>query len=91
MRYYRKDDGLYLSQLQKLLNRVRNNPKTVRFEELDKILISEGFKKRQPRGGSSHYTYTKGNRILTVPHKRPYILEKYVELALEAIGDCFEE
>lgn len=80
-----------MSQLQKLLERIRNNPKTVRFEVLDRILTKNGFKKRQPRSGSSHYTYTKENRILTVPYKRPYVNEKYVELALEAIGDCFEE
>ena len=32
-----------LSQLEKLLQRIMNNPKTVRFEELDKILIKDGF------------------------------------------------
>ena len=32
-----------MSQYEKLLQRIINNPKTVRFEELDKILISQGF------------------------------------------------
>jgi len=80
-----------LSQLQKLWEKVRNNPKAVRFEELDKLLLKSGFKRRQPRSGSSHYTYVKNGCILTVPYNRPHVKEKYVELALDAIGDCFEE
>lgn len=50
-----------MSQLEKLLLRIKNNPKTVRFDELDKILKRLDFEVRQPKGGSSHYIYTKGN------------------------------
>lgn len=79
-----------MSQLQKLYERIKNNPKTVRFEELDKILIKAGFEKRQPRGGSSHYTYSiAGKMPLTVPFNQPYIKRIYVEKAIEAIGDYF--
>ena len=74
-----------MSKLEKLLLRIKNNPKTVRFDELDKILISEGFTKRQPGGGSTHYTYSKGIIRLTVPYKKPYILETYVKLAISII------
>ena len=74
-----------MSKLEKLLQRIKNNHKTVRFEELDRILVSEGFTKRQPRGGSSHYTYSMGSIRVTVPYKKPYILEAYVKLAISAI------
>lgn len=74
-----------MSKLEKLLLRIKNNPKTVRFEELDRILESEGFTKRQPGSGSSHYIYSKTNIRLTIPYKKPYILEAYVKLAIEAI------
>ena len=74
-----------MSKLQKLLERITHNPKTVRFEELDKILKINGFSCRQPNGGSSHYTYIKGELRLTVPRKEPYIKEYYVKLAIEAI------
>ena len=50
-----------MSKLEKLLQRIKNNPKTVRFEELDKILLSADYERAQPRGGSSHYTYRKPN------------------------------
>lgn len=76
-----------LSKLKKLLERIRNNPKTVRFEELDKILIKEGFNRRQSKKGTSHFYYTKGNKTLSVPFNKPYILECYVKDMLELISD----
>jgi hypothetical protein len=80
-----------LSKLEKLLARIRNNPKTVRFEELDRLLIRAGFAKRQSRKGSSHYYYTKDDKVLSVPYKKPYILETYVLEAIDLIGDYFTE
>ena len=61
-----------MSQLEKLLIKIRNNPKAVRFDEIDKILKNAGFEVRQPRGGSSHYIYTKGNFIISIPKHNPY-------------------
>ena len=65
-----------MSQLEKLLLRIKNNPKTVRFDELD-------FETRHPKGGSSHYIYTKGNFILSIPKHNPYIKQVYVEKVIE--------
>jgi len=42
---------------EKIFDRIRNNPKAVRFEELKKVLTDVGFEERQPKGGSSHYIY----------------------------------
>ncbi|MBR2518163.1 MAG: hypothetical protein IKE46_00020 [Selenomonadaceae bacterium] len=76
-----------MSKLEKLLQRIRNNPKTVRFEELDKILTRQEYERTQPRGGSSHYVYKKpGNRTLTIPRQTPYVNECYVRDVLEALG-----
>jgi len=74
-----------MGKLEKLLLKIKNNPRQVRFDELDKILLEEGFKRRKPGGGSSHYIYTKGNVRLTVPYRKPHILEVYVKRAIEAI------
>ena len=70
-----------MSKLEKLLERVINNPKTVRFEELDKLLLRAGFSKRQSGKGSSHFYYSKGDKTLSVPYQKPYILKVYVEQA----------
>jgi hypothetical protein len=77
-----------MSKLQKLLDRIRNNPFDVRFEDLDYLLNRHGFKCRQPRSGSSHYTYTRSNcpYILTVPKHRP-VNETYVKRALRAMDE----
>ncbi|GMA52563.1 hypothetical protein GCM10025857_39200 [Alicyclobacillus contaminans] len=77
-----------MSQLEKLFEQIRNNPKTVHFEELDKILRRIGFERRQPRGGSSHYVYTKNGKQITVPYRRPYVLEVYVKQVIDLVeGD----
>lgn len=80
-----------MGQLEKLLERIRNNPKTVRFEELDKILMRFGFSRQQASGGSSHYNYRKGKSLITIPKKKPYINRVYVEQALEALVSEAEE
>ena len=79
-----------MSQLEKLWLRVKNNPKTVSFEDANKLLTKAGFICRHPRGGSSHYIYKKGDRMVAVPKKQPYILEEYAKQMIEAIGDLFE-
>ena len=48
-----------MSKWEKLIARIRNNPKAVSFEEVAKVLESIGYEKRQPRSGSSHWTFRK--------------------------------
>ena len=74
-----------MSQYEKLLKRIINNPKTVRFEELDKILISQGFSCRQSGKGSSHYFYKKGEICISIPYNKPYVLVVYVKKVIEII------
>jgi predicted RNA binding protein YcfA (HicA-like mRNA interferase family) len=74
-----------MSKLEKLLQKIKNNPKQVRFKELDKILMKYGFTKRQPSGGSSHYIYLKGKTRLVVPYHQPHIKALYVEKAIKIL------
>ncbi|MBX3000670.1 MAG: type II toxin-antitoxin system HicA family toxin [Caldilineaceae bacterium] len=79
-----------MSKRDKLLQRFRNNPKTVRFEEVDTLLLQFGFTKRQ---SGSHATYKFGEHLITVPFRKPYILPVYVKNLLEileAIGESLE-
>ena len=76
-----------MSKLEKLLERIKNNPRTVRFEELDKILANAGYERAQPRGGSSHYTYRKPDKkSLTIPRQIPYVNSCYVRDVLAELG-----
>lgn len=74
-----------MGSLEKLLEKIRRNPKSVRFAELDLVLRRAGFTRSQPQGGSSHYVYRKGPRKLTVPYRQPHILEAYVKRAIKLL------
>ncbi|MBE3588637.1 MAG: type II toxin-antitoxin system HicA family toxin [Thermoanaerobacteraceae bacterium] len=74
-----------MSTLKKLYRKIRSNPNQVRFNELRRLLLRAGFKERRPRNGSSHYTYTKGDKIITiVKHDNP-VKAIYVKLAIKAL------
>lgn len=56
---------------EKLIRRMKQSPKSFRFEEIDGFLRRQGFEADQPQGGSSHYTYRRadGTKITVVrPH-----------------------
>ncbi|NPV42704.1 MAG: toxin HicA [Firmicutes bacterium] len=76
-----------MSKKEKLLERIKSNPRTVKFEEMDNILVNIGFERRQPRGGSSHYTYSLEDKIITIPYKRPYIKVVYVKKAIKILEE----
>ncbi len=80
-----------MTQLEKLRRRIEQNPKAVRFKDLDRLLRSSGFQVRQPRGGSSHYFYKRGRVTVPVPYRRPHLLPIYVKKALAAIDRAEEE
>ncbi len=50
------------------LFKIKQNPRAVRFKDLEGVILRSGFKRVNIRG--SHYVYKKGNKILTVvrPH-----------------------
>ncbi|MBQ3442553.1 MAG: type II toxin-antitoxin system HicA family toxin [Selenomonadaceae bacterium] len=76
-----------MSKLEKLLQRIKNHPKTVRFEELDKILTNAGYERAQPRRGSSHYTYRKSDRVpITIPRQIPFVHEVYVHNVIRELN-----
>ncbi len=59
-----------MSQKEKLLRAIRNNPTNVRFEDLRKILESIGY--TAVNRGGSHYVFAKENcETLTIPYRRP--------------------
>jgi len=54
--------------IEKDLYRIKQNPKGVRFKELERVIFGAGFKRVNIKG--SHHVYKKANKILTVvkPH-----------------------
>ncbi|QSO55451.1 hypothetical protein JZ785_10000 [Alicyclobacillus curvatus] len=56
-----------MSQWEKLLQSIRNNPNSVRLDELDKVLRNTGFERKQSGNGSGHYRYVLGTDQIVVP------------------------
>lgn len=75
----------------KRIQKLFTNPKNISFDELDTVLLSLGFRRRQPNSGSSHYTYIKKEKIITVPYKKPFVREVYIKRVTEIIGEIYEE
>ena len=82
-----------MSHYKKLYEKIKNNTKDVSFEELDKLLTKVGgFIRRNPKGGSSHYTYSHPDLvdIITIPKDKP-VKPIYVKKALIAFDIVKEE
>ena len=74
-----------MTKWEKLILRIRNLSKDLRFAELRKVLESYGYEMHAPRGGSSHYTFRKqGCNPITIPKHEP-IKRIYVELVRRVV------
>ena len=74
-----------MSKWDKLLMRISNLSKDIRFDELRKVMESYGYEMNAPRSGSSHYTFRKpGCQPITIPRHEP-IKKVYVEMVKEIV------
>jgi predicted RNA binding protein YcfA (HicA-like mRNA interferase family) len=77
-----------MTKREKLLERFRKNDKNVRFEEMDRLLISLGFERRS---AGSHFIYRKSKIQITIPQRKPFILPVYVRNVLRVIDELLED
>ena len=69
-----------MSKWDKLIKRICNLSKDLRFAELRKVLESYGYEMYAPKRGSSHYTFRKQDCMrITIPGHEP-IKKVYVEM-----------
>ena len=73
-----------MSQKDKLLEKIRNNPTNVDFETIQNIMLSHDFTETKPSSGSSHYTYQNGIYRITIPRHIP-VNKIYIKKAIEII------
>ena len=71
-----------MSKQDKFIDRLRNSPKNVRFQDIDILLRGLGFEKRV-RG--SHHIYSLDQFRITVPFRKPFVKPVYVKLLLEVL------
>lgn len=77
-----------MSRREKLLEKVRNNPRAVTYEELARVLEWHGFQLRRSRG--SHHLFKRGRRQITVVYRRPHVHPAAVKEALALIDEIEE-
>jgi len=82
---------MFLSQWDKLIKEILSINKNLRFEDLSKVLQKMGYTVKQPKSGSSHFTFRKaGCMPITIPKQQPlnkaYIImiKKAVEIYLSS-------
>ena len=76
-----------MSKLEKLLQRIKNNPKAVRFEEIEKLLLRRGFSESQSGGGSSHYIFKRDAKAVTIPRHGKFVKEIYIINAIAVLEE----
>lgn len=74
-----------MSKWDKLLARIYNLSKSLRFDELRKVLESYGYEMNSPRGGSSHYTFRKAGCMPITISKHEPIKRIYVEMVRKIV------
>ena len=70
--------------IEKIIEKMKVAPNTIRPEELEKVLLGYGYKFARQKGSHRHYINQDGD-VITIPQKNP-IKRDYVKEALERIG-----
>ena len=83
--------GEKMSSWDKLLKRFLELDYDIRFEEIVKVMKEYGYEIKQPKGGSSHYSFVKSgcNRIVITRHKP--IKKVYVKMIKKVIEEEMKE
>ena len=80
-----------MSRWDKLISRILNLSKDLRYDELKKVLESYGYEERGPKGGGSHRTFRKpGCNPITIPIHEP-IKKVYVEMVRNVVEGEMEK
>lgn len=77
-----------MSNRDKLLQKIKNNPNDVRFQDLCKLLEWDEWKHKSTRTSSTHYTYKKNGfgKVTIVKGKHNKVKVEYVKKVLEIMG-----
>lgn len=78
-----------MTKREKRLERIRQNPKTVSFQDLKQTLEDYGFTLQSSSGSHHIFRVAVGEQVwkLVIPFKKPHIKPHYVKDALNAIDE----
>jgi predicted RNA binding protein YcfA (HicA-like mRNA interferase family) len=78
-----------MTRREKALHKMRNNPKQVGFSDLAKLLEQYDFEIRKT--GGSHQVFMRGQYRISVPFRKPHLLEYVVKDTLKILDKVLEE
>jgi len=78
-----------MSKIEKALVKLKQNPRNVRYQELETILLGLGFEKIIAKG--SHTKFILGNHIIVVPFEKPFLKPIYIRLVLQVLEELEDE
>ena len=67
----------------KVFEKIKNNPKDVRFNDLRNLLIDEGYILKRIKG--SHFIFSKGENVFVIPSHNNKVKEIYVKRVISII------
>jgi len=73
-------------ELAREIERLKTSRRSVRYEELDQLLVAAGFERRAGRGDHWVYRHPKAGRSLVIDPRTP-LLPAYVSKAIRAIEE----
>lgn len=81
--------GATMAKKQKRLERLRQNPKNVTFEELRQVMEDYGFLLDRASGSHFNFRAEVSDQVwkITIPFKKPYVKEHYVKEVLKAVDE----
>jgi predicted RNA binding protein YcfA (HicA-like mRNA interferase family) len=82
-----------MSQIEKIEEKLRNNPVGVKYSSLENLLMHYGFEKKQGRGSHINFRHPKlknAKDLITIPVHGSKIKSTYVVKALDKIDKVKE-
>ncbi len=74
-----------MASIEKILQKMKNQPKGIRIEELHKVLLAYGYRLDRQRGSHRQYVNDVGN-VITIKDETPVKIA-YVKDVLNRIGE----
>jgi predicted RNA binding protein YcfA (HicA-like mRNA interferase family) len=78
-----------VSRREKLLAKIRINPRGVRFDELTRLLEWHGFELKRVKG--SHHYFAQGPYLICVVRRRPHVHIQAVKEVLSILDELSKE
>jgi len=72
-----------MTKKKKIFEKLKNNPKDVRFDDIKKMLEEKGFELKRISG--SHFIFSKGEVTFVIPSHNNKVKEIYVKRVIDII------